>query len=166
VGRLIEVVYGIAMTARGGGPEMVGLCRDNQVADLSASLDTETPDWETLLGVTPAPWSRVLPGVQQASTAAGPQGLVVVIVDGEPVDAEEVVHWLATTPSASLTCVVALGRSGFDTHQHSQSFDWWEEEMPTLGGLTDGGRHRLVTLQDLSRVADSATALADAMFPN
>lgn len=165
VGRLIEVVYGIAMAARGGGPHTVGLCRDSRVADFSVALDVAVPDWESILAVTPAPWSRLLPSLRQASATVGSQGLVVAIVDGEPVDTEETVAWLASTPAAPRTCVVGLGRSRFDIEESGRTLNWWEDDMNVLGGLAEISPHRLLTIQNLSGVTQAAESLADALFP-
>ena len=165
VGRLLEVVIGMGIAARAGAPHSVLVCGEPRAREISLSLDADVVDWRAALGDTPAPWSQVVPAVRQAAGQVGPQGLVLVVCDGPPVDSTELVTWSGASDSPQVGLCV-LGRSARFAHDRNQSpRHWWDEELLVLEPLTSSGRHTVAAIADPEGAPESAAALADALFP-
>ncbi|WP_370891524.1 hypothetical protein [Janibacter sp. GXQ6167] len=161
VARLLEAIIGITIAARLGGPESVGVTRLNGSRELGPDLDHDVADWSTLFSGAPSPWSQVTPAVRAAAQQVGPGGLVVLVVDGTPVDALDLVGWSKENPERIELHVVALGRSG---SKHREALRWWEDELVVLAPLREAG-HRLVAIDGPAAVADHPTELADDLYP-
>ncbi|MBK6872299.1 MAG: hypothetical protein IPJ14_17610 [Kineosporiaceae bacterium] len=164
VGRLIEVVFGIAAAARDGAPKAVLRTRLGRADDITARLDTEQVDWVTGLGDRPSPWAAVLPAVKQAASAIDHNGLVVVVVDGVPLDAVELVAWAWAAPASLTLQITGIGRSPFEASATHRPMYWWDNEFEALAALPTMGRHTLVTVSTEAGAAAVAKEIAMGMF--
>ncbi len=162
VGTLVEHLVGIGVAAQGSAPECVVACDFPVVRDIGAGLDRDTPDWSTLLGDRPSPWSRITAGVRAAAEAVGDDGVVVLLTDGVPVDVADLAGWFtgATTGLAH----VALGRSRYEIRPDHRPTRWWDDELDALAPLDVSGRGRVLGIGDLGAVPAAAVDLADALF--
>ena len=114
--------------------------------DVTSQVDSGEVDWRAVLGTQPSPWARVLPAIQQAASAVGPGGEVVLVADGVPSDAPALIEW-ATSEECPVTLrVVGRGRSP-------------REAVAALR------RHMLVTIGDAVAAAAAADQCADALYP-
>jgi hypothetical protein len=165
VGPLVELVFGIVSTARGGGPSLVAVTQLRDARDVTSQVDSGEVDWRAVLGTQPSPWARVLPAIQQAASAVGPGGEVVLVADGVPSDAPALIEW-ATSEECPVTLrVVGRGRSPREAVAALRPTQWWDDEFAALDPLVSDGRHMLVTIGDAVAAAAAADQCADALYP-
>ena len=158
---VLETLFGIAAAARGGGPHAVLRTRAGAALDITEALDDDAPDWTTLFGDRPSPWSRMTPALEEAVAVAGDTATIVLVTDGVPVDAEEVVDW-ALHAQATLH-LVALGRSRREARPDIRPTQWWDEELQALEPLADAG-HVLVGIGEGETAREHASDIAAAIY--
>lgn len=142
LGRLIALTFGTNAAARGGGPTAVLLTGGGPLRDLASALDTESVDWQDILGDSPAPWSAVLSAVQRAAQEVGTGGVITVVCDGVPVDQAALTVWTDQHPEVEIK-VVACGRSRHEANPAQRPTASWDEELSAMddfGGVVVGVR--------------------------
>lgn len=161
LGGLLQAIFAIAVAARGGGPTSAVL--SGSQLNRAPVFDSDEPDWLEGLGMSPAPWSRLMPDVRLAQSVVGRDGFVLVLVDGPPVDTDELLA-LADESTSGLT-VLAIARSRFEIDPGMRLQHAWEDEIRALAPLPTLGRHVLASISQPELVSSHLTELADGLFP-
>lgn len=161
LGMVLEAVFAISAAARGGRPEACLV--SGQGSDFASVFDADSPDWGTEMLGHPSAWSRLTPQVRAAADQVGSGGLVLIVLDGPPVDTRDLLG-LADDTDVRL-CVLAMARSRAEVDPANRPAQEWDEELAALLPLTATGRHTLVSLSRPEQVSTHLRELADALYP-
>ncbi|TWE09230.1 hypothetical protein [Rudaeicoccus suwonensis] len=159
---LLETLVALFAAGSGGRPERI-LVTGASTRDVWPFLDQDDVSWDEVLGDVPAPWARLSDAVGAVSQDLTPADRVLLVCDGVPADALDLVSWSATAEVPQLN-VVALGRSHHEIDDTARPTSWWDEELAALEPIGSSPLHRLVSVADPAAIDTSGTRLAASLF--
>ena len=163
VRQLLELMFGAAITHGQVDPVEVLAPSRAGFRNVARLLEAPTVEWSDVLGAVPSPWPRLTPAIRQSAALTGADGDVLVICDGVPADAAQLVEFASRTPVAKLRLLV-LGRSPFEGIAADRPTAEWDDELAPLRPLHDAG-HVVVSIQRPQLDTAAAGELMRSLFP-